>query len=132
MRINLYEKERCRISHLNSGTIINTDGPIEWGGKGRSLFPTDLVSAALGSCILSVLEPVFDRSEYDSRKVEITIKKKLSQNPLSIKSLTINISYPDKIKDSFKRKVKKVIETCPVKKSLSSDLNILIKLTDNM
>jgi len=128
LKINLYERERCKIIHQHSGTAINTDGPFEWGGKGRTFSPTDLVSAALGSCILSILEPVFERNGHDPRKLELNILKELSKKPMMIKSLKIDVSYPDKLEDSFQKKVLKVMEICPVKRSISSDVEITINL----
>ncbi len=126
--VNLYEQERCRIIHQHSGTAITTDGPIEWGGKGRTFSPTDLMSAALGSCILSVLEPVFERNGNDPQQVEFTVVKELARNPLRIASFSITIVYPESMTDSFRKKVLKAIETCPVKRSLSPDVDITIEL----
>ncbi len=88
IEINLYEKERCNILHLYSETSIQTDGPFEWGGLGRTFSPTDLLAAALGSCILSILEPVFERNGYDSQKISLTVLKELSKNPYRIKSIS--------------------------------------------
>ncbi|MCP4352086.1 MAG: OsmC family protein [Desulfobacterales bacterium] len=126
LKINLFEKERCRIVHKHSETSINTDGPFEWGGKGRTFSPTDLVSTALGSCILSILEPVFERNGYDPQKLELNIVKELSEKPKMIKSFTIDISYPDKLEESFMKKALKTIDICPVKRSISPDVEITI------
>ncbi len=128
LKINLFESERCRIVHKHSDTSIETDGPFEWGGKGRTFSPTDLVSAALGSCILSILEPIFERNGFDPRKLGLTIVKKLSKEPMMISSLSIEISYPEKLETSFRKKAMSVIDICPVKRSISQDVEITINL----
>lgn len=52
-RISLKDKGRCQIRHVFADAEIITDLPPEYGGNGRSFSSTDLVSAALGSCILT-------------------------------------------------------------------------------
>jgi uncharacterized OsmC-like protein len=84
------------------------------------------VSAALGSCILSILEPIFQRNGYDPQKLELNIVKELSKNPMMIKSFSIDISYPYNLEESFRKKALKVIEICPVKRSISPDVKITI------
>ena len=117
IEINLFEKERCNIVHQYSNTSIQTDGPFEWGGQGRTFSPTDLVAAALGSCILSILEPAFERNGYDPKKIKLDVLKELSKNPHRIESISISITYSGELKDSFRRKALKMVEICPVKKA---------------
>ncbi len=128
LNISLYENERCRIIHQDSKAVIDTDGPIEWGGNGHSFSPTDLVAAALGSCILSILEPLFERNGFDPQKLELTIAKELSNKPMMIKSLKIDISFPDEVPELFKKKALKILEACPVKRSIHPDVKIDIHL----
>jgi putative redox protein len=128
IKMNLYENERCKITHQQSEVIITTDRPIEYGGKGRSFSSTDLVSAGLGSCILTTIEPIFKRTDYDPKQLELSIVKELSQKPQMIKLFTIKISFSNKIEDSLKKKVLKAIETCPVKRSLGEEVEISVEL----
>ena len=125
--MNLYENERCEIIHQESDVMIKTDRPVEYGGKGRSFSSTDLVSAALGSCILTTLEPIFERDGYNPQELELTIVKELSQKPKMIKSFEIQITYPEEILDVFMKKVTRAIETCPVKRSLGEKVEIDIR-----
>ena len=127
INMNLYESERCKIIHQQSGTIIKTDRPIEYGGKGRSFSATDLVSAALGTCILTTIEPIFKRSGCDPQKLELNIVKELSQKPQRIKSFSITISHPNEIVNSLRKKALKAIETCPVKRSMETQVKIVVE-----
>ncbi|WP_395053248.1 OsmC family protein, partial [Flavobacterium sp.] len=41
--------------HVQSGTEILSDAPVDNHGKGEAFSPTDLVANALGSCILTIM-----------------------------------------------------------------------------
>ena len=122
--IKVHQKGRCRIRHLSAGTEIITDLPPEYGGLGRSFSSTDLVSAALGSCILSTIDTIFEREGYDPGRIEIIVVKSLAENPRRIKSITLEIFYPETLSDLFQKKLTRAMSTCPVKRSLHSEIEI--------
>ena len=43
----------CEAIHLQSGTLIRTDAPLDHCGKGESFSPTDLLATSLGTCPVS-------------------------------------------------------------------------------
>ena len=122
--IQLHDKGRCRIQHEFADAEIITDLPPEYGGSGRSFSSTDLVSAALGSCILSTIDRVFEREGHDPMKIRISVAKTLSDKPKMIHSISLKIVYPEKLSDLFLRKVKRTMALCPVKRSLSEQVEI--------
>lgn len=124
--IKMLEKEKCAITDQHSGAEILTDAPVEWGGKGRALSPTDLVAAALGSCVLTILESVFERNDYDPKKIMVKVGKELVDNPFAIKSLSARISYPDELEVSFKQKALAILEMCPVKNAIHPGIEISV------
>jgi len=46
---------RCQATHLQSGTIIESDAPTDNHGKGEKFSPTDLLCVSLGTCIITTI-----------------------------------------------------------------------------
>ena len=44
---------RTEITHVQSGNKVMTDAPLDNHGKGEYISPTDMVAAALGSCMFT-------------------------------------------------------------------------------
>ncbi len=52
----IYTSElRTELTHLRSGTHIYTVAPIDNQGSGESFSPTDLFTASLGSCMMTIM-----------------------------------------------------------------------------
>ena len=52
----IYEGElRTVATHLQSGTIIETDAPTDNQGKGERFSPTDLTATSLAACMVTTM-----------------------------------------------------------------------------
>ena len=45
----------CELTHEQSGSVIQTEAPLDNGGKGTKFSPTDLVAGSLGACVLTLM-----------------------------------------------------------------------------
>lgn len=113
---------RSEATHLQSGTKIITDAPVDNHGKGESFSPTDLVATALGSCMLTIMgiaAKVHDFS-IDGTKLEIT--KVMGTAPRRIVEIKIEVYFPQDYEAKVKRILEAAAKECPVAQSLHPDL----------
>lgn len=128
--VKFSSKGRCLISHGPSGNSIVTDLPPEYGGNAQNFSSTDLVAAALGSCIFSSLETVMVRESLEPGLFFISVEKEISHAPRMISQLAVVVEYQNELSDLQLKKLKKAAETCPVKRSLHADVSISLVFKD--
>lgn len=115
---------RTEATHLRSGTVIETDAPVDNQGKGERFSPTDLVSVALATCIVTTIGIASDTREIDITGTECEVEKIMESNPRKIGEIKIRLTFPkDKeYSDREKELLERVANTCPVARSLHPDL----------
>jgi putative redox protein len=111
---------RTQARHLKSGNIVVTDAPVDNNGKGEAFSPTDLVSAALSSCMMTIMGMVAEREEVDLKGLRSEVVKIMASNPRRIGEIQITFYHPSlQATDIQKQKLKNAALTCPVALSLS-------------
>lgn len=114
---------RTQITHIKSENIVITDAPTDNNGKGEAFSPTDLVSAALSSCMTTIMGILADREKIELTGLQSKVEKVMSANPRKIAEIKIHFFHPNLIAtDVQKQKLKQAAVTCPVALSLSSEL----------
>ncbi|MFZ6000992.1 MAG: OsmC family protein [Bacteroidota bacterium] len=114
---------RTQDTHLKSANTIITDAPTDNMGKGEAFSPTDLVCAALSSCMMTIMGQVADREKIDMRGLKTDITKIMTSNPRRIGEIQIVFSHPNlAADDKQKQKLKNAALTCPVALSLSDSV----------
>ena len=114
---------RTQITHIKSENTVITDAPTDNNGKGEAFSPTDLVSAALSSCMTTIMGILADREKIELTGLQSKVEKVMSANPRKIAEIKIHFSHPNLIAtDVQKQNLKQAAVTCPVALSLSSEL----------
>ena len=114
---------RCAATHGPSGQKLQTDAPVDNHGRGESFSPTDLVAAALGACMATIMGIVADRHQIDLRGMEVEVTKEMSSEaPRRIAKLTTTIKVPLAADHPQRALLENAALTCPVHKSLSSEM----------
>lgn len=119
----LYEGAlRCKVIHKKSGTLISTDAPLDNEGKGESFSPTDLIAAALGTCMLTIMGIAARNHDIYINGTTAEITKTMASDPRRISKLEVVIQMAN----SHDTKERKILEAaahgCPVGLSLHQDL----------
>ena len=111
--------------HTPSGNRISTDAPVDNGGKGSAFSPTDLVAAALGTCIVTTMGLFAERHGIDLTGSKVSVAKEMVQEPVRrIRRLTVDITVPLPATHPKKSALEKAALTCPVHQSLHPDVEI--------
>lgn len=113
--------------HLRSGDRMQTDAPVDNQGRGEAFSPTDLVAAALGTCILTIMGIKARDKGIDMIGAEAQVLKTMGSNPRRIVRLDVLVKMPAKEYSAAEKKVlEKAAHHCPVKNSLHPDLEEII------
>jgi putative redox protein len=119
---------RCEGIHGPSTTKLVTDAPVDNHGKGESFSPTDLVAAALGTCIATIMGIVAERDNIALTGLGITVEKEMSADlPRRIARLATRIVMPKGLTDQQKAKLEKAAHTCPVHQTLHGNVDMPIE-----
>jgi uncharacterized OsmC-like protein len=118
---------RCELRHESSGSLIETDAPKDNHGMGAKFSPTDLVGAALASCILTTAAIVARRDGISIDGASAEVEKIMIQDPRRIGSLPVVLTLSASIPQDYRRKLERATHACPVAKSLHPSLEISIE-----
>ena len=117
----------CEAIHLQSGSFIKTDAPLDHFGRGESFSPTDLLATSLGTCLLTIMAIKAKSKGFDMEGIYLHIEKLMTQNSeRKIKELIIDIFIPENTTYEIIDFLKKASEDCPVTRNLSQEIDIKI------
>jgi uncharacterized OsmC-like protein len=119
---------RTEMTHALSGTIIQTDAPLDNQGKGEAFSPTDLVASAYVSCLLTIIGIYCQGHGIHFECAKARVLKSMTAAPRRIGTLEIHIDFSGNGWDiALMEKLLEIGKRCPV--ALSLDPTIDIKLT---
>jgi hypothetical protein len=122
----LYEGHlRCACTHLQSGTIIETDAPTDNKGKGEKFSPTDMLCVSLATCIITTMGIKAESMHIDLSGTKVDVTKHMISDPRRIGKIEISLHIPNiNLSEKDKQILELVGASCPVKKSLHPDMEI--------
>ena len=114
---------RTEATHVASGKIIQTDAPTDNHGRGEAFSPTDLVSTALGSCMMTIMGIVAERHQWNLVDSTFSIVKHMStEPPRRIAQIDVTFNLPASLSTSDRTLLERSAHTCPVTLSLHPDV----------
>jgi len=124
----VYEGQlHCKATHGPSGDSINTDAPKDNQGRGEAFSPTDLVGAAMGTCMLTLIGIYAARHNLDISGATAHVTKEMVTAPLRrIGRLGISINISKPVPQDKRDALEKSALTCPVYASLHPDVEKVV------
>lgn len=117
----------CTAIHTPSGDRMLTDAPPDNRGRGAHFSPTDLVAAAMGTCVLTVMGVVARDRDIDMRGARAEVHKHMSEVPRRhISKLTVEVTLPARLGDKERRILEGAGHACPVHNSLATHTEVAL------
>ncbi len=114
---------KCVMTHEQSGTQWISDAPKDNNGDGRSFSPTDMLSASLASCFMTIMGISARNHNIDIEGATIDVTKHMTSGPRRIGQIDLKIKMPERsYSEREKEIINKAAESCPVSRSIHSDL----------
>jgi len=118
---------RTTATHASSGVTIFTDAPVDNMGRGEAFSPTDLLSASLVSCMLTIMGISAVKNNYSINGTDVVAQKIMASNPRRIDEIIIEIKLPDiNYSTGEKTLIINAAMNCPVVKSIHPDLKLKV------
>ena len=117
----------CEAVHIQSGSRIKTEAPLDHCGKGTKFSPTDLLATSIGTCLLTIMAIKAKSKGLDLKGIYLNIEKFMTNNDeRKIKKLIIDIYIPKNIPDEIFNFLIESSKDCPVMRNLSDEIDIHI------
>ncbi|MCR5888467.1 OsmC family protein [Hymenobacter sp. J193] len=113
---------RTEATHVASGNTILTDAPLDNHGRGEAFSPTDLVSAALGSCMMTIMGIVAERHGLNLTGTTFDVTKHMAAEPRRISQIDVQFRLPAALDAKQRTLLENAARTCPVALSLNPEI----------
>lgn len=113
---------RTKSIHVQSGSEIISDAPLDNNGKGEAFSPTDTVANALASCMMTIMGIKARDLEVDFVGSTAAVTKIMNAEPRRIGAIEIVFEMQGVADEKSRTILERAAMTCPVFLSLSSEI----------
>ncbi|MHC0445585.1 OsmC family protein [Flavobacterium sp. 3-218] len=117
--------------HVQSGSEIISDAPLDNNGKGEAFSPTDTVANALASCMMTIMGIKARDMEVDFVGSTAEVTKIMNAEPRRIGAIEIVFEMKSNADEKSRTILERAAMTCPVFLSLSSEIEKKISFNWN-
>lgn len=108
--------------HINSGSEIISDAPLDNNGKGEAFSPTDTVANALASCMFTVMGIKARDMNVDFSNSTAEVTKIMGTDPRRITEIQVTFNLSIGADEKTQTILERTAMTCPVFYSLHPDI----------
>jgi uncharacterized OsmC-like protein len=113
---------RTSSTHIQSGTTVLSDAPVDNHGKGEAFSPTDSVANALGTCMMTIMGIKARDLNIDIANAKASVNKVMQTDPRRISKIEIDFQMGIAVDAKTKTILEKAAMTCPVFESLNPEI----------
>ena len=113
---------RTEATHIQSGSKVVTDAPVDNHGRGEYFSPTDLLATALGSCMLTIAGISANTHGFNVDGATVATTKVMGTNPRRVVEIVVELTFPNVYSAKERTIIEKSVRECPVANSLHPDL----------
>ncbi|CAM4048418.1 OsmC family protein [Flavobacterium sinopsychrotolerans] len=113
---------RTSSMHLQSGTEILSDAPLDNNGKGEAFSPTDTVANALASCMMTIMGIKACEMNVDLQGSTAAVTKIMNAEPRRIGAIEIYFDMVGTTDQKNKTILERSAMSCPVFLSLHPEI----------
>lgn len=113
---------RTSSMHLQSGSVIVSDAPLDNNGKGEAFSPTDTVANGLTSCMFTVMGIKARDLDIDFSGSTAEVTKIMGTEPRRITEIHVTFHFSIHPEDKIKTILERTAMTCPVFYSLHPEI----------
>ncbi len=108
--------------HIQSGTEILSDAPLDNNGRGEAFSPTDTVANALATCMFTIMGIKARDMGIDLSAATAEVTKVMAADPRRIAKISVAFTINTPLDDKAKTILQRAALTCPVHYSLHPDI----------
>lgn len=108
--------------HLQSGTEILSDAPVDNNGKGEAFSPTDTIANGLATCMMTVMGIKARDLNVDLKGSTASVTKQMQAEPRKISKIEVAFEMAISVDEKTKTILERTANTCPVFLSLHPDI----------
>ena len=112
--------------HIQSGSEIISDAPLDNNGKGEAFSPTDTVANGLASCMMTIMGIKARDLTIDLTGSTASVTKIMQAEPRRIGAVEVHFEMLGTQDEKSKTILERSAMTCPVFLSLHPDINKVI------
>ncbi|HSD09283.1 OsmC family protein [Flavobacterium sp.] len=113
---------RTSSTHIQSGTEILSDAPVDNNGKGEAFSPTDSVANALATCMMTIMGIKARDLNVDFKGSTAAVTKTMNAEPRRIGAIEIIFEMVGVSEQKDKTILERAAMTCPVFLSLNEEI----------
>ncbi|WP_274571728.1 OsmC family protein [Neisseria leonii] len=110
------------LTHSASGSTISTDAPVDNQGKGEAFSPTDLLSASLAACAMTIMGIKAAGLGVELTGARAEVAKEMAADPRRVAAVRIDFFLSRDLDERSRRILEAAAHTCPVAQSLHPDV----------